>query len=117
MNKVSSFRNGVNSKTTTKQSAPNLFYIFKINSSSKKSPYYMSVSCNSAIYFIYTVLSFTVTQYLERFVRTGPSGYGAYCTERLHRIKENGERKELPCWHEIQVEMELDFCLIVLIPF
>lgn len=72
----------------------------------------MSVSCNSAKYFIYTVLSCTAPQYLERFVRTGPSGYGAYCTERLRRIKANGERKELPCWHEIQVETELDFCLL-----
>ncbi|XP_034557968.1 unconventional myosin-VIIa-like [Notolabrus celidotus] len=41
-------------------------------------------------------------KYLESFVRRGPSGYGAYCTERLQRIKVNGERKELPCWMEVQ---------------
>ncbi|AWP04504.1 putative unconventional myosin-VIIa-like [Scophthalmus maximus] len=39
---------------------------------------------------------------LESFVRRGPSGYGAYCTERLRRIRANGERKELPCWIELQ---------------
>uniref|UniRef100_A0A8D3ALB0 Myosin VIIBb n=1 Tax=Scophthalmus maximus TaxID=52904 RepID=A0A8D3ALB0_SCOMX len=38
----------------------------------------------------------------ENFVRRGPSGYGAYCTERLRRIRANGERKELPCWIELQ---------------
>ncbi|CAJ1071655.1 unconventional myosin-VIIa-like [Xyrichtys novacula] len=41
-------------------------------------------------------------KYLECFVRKGPSGYGEYCTERLRRIKANGERKELPCWLEVQ---------------
>ncbi|TMS09553.1 hypothetical protein E3U43_002212 [Larimichthys crocea] len=41
-------------------------------------------------------------KYLESFVRKGPSGYGEYCTERLRRIKANGERKELPCWTELQ---------------
>lgn len=64
----------------------------------------MSISSNSAIYFIYTVLSYSVPQYLERFVRTGLSGYGEYCAERLCRIRANGERKELPCWLELQVE-------------
>uniref|UniRef100_A0A8D3D1Y2 Myosin VIIBb n=1 Tax=Scophthalmus maximus TaxID=52904 RepID=A0A8D3D1Y2_SCOMX len=38
----------------------------------------------------------------DLFVRRGPSGYGAYCTERLRRIRANGERKELPCWIELQ---------------
>ncbi|XP_074544475.1 unconventional myosin-VIIa-like [Halichoeres trimaculatus] len=41
-------------------------------------------------------------KYLENFIRRGPSGYGAYCSERLQRIKANGERKELPCWMEVQ---------------
>ncbi|XP_018532939.1 unconventional myosin-VIIa isoform X2 [Lates calcarifer] len=41
-------------------------------------------------------------KYLESFVRKGPSAYGAYCTERLRRIIANGERKELPCWIELQ---------------
>ncbi|XP_070775715.1 unconventional myosin-VIIb-like [Enoplosus armatus] len=41
-------------------------------------------------------------KYLEHFVSRGPSGYGAYCTERLCRIIANGERKELPCWIELQ---------------
>ncbi|XP_076018235.1 unconventional myosin-VIIb-like [Genypterus blacodes] len=41
-------------------------------------------------------------KYLESFLRRGPDGYGAYCTERLRRIKANGERKEPPCWIELQ---------------
>uniref|UniRef100_A0A8C4DK70 Myosin VIIBb n=1 Tax=Dicentrarchus labrax TaxID=13489 RepID=A0A8C4DK70_DICLA len=41
-------------------------------------------------------------KYLESFVRKGPSGYGEYCSERLRRILANGERKELPCWIELQ---------------
>uniref|UniRef100_A0A672ZHG2 Myosin VIIBb n=1 Tax=Sphaeramia orbicularis TaxID=375764 RepID=A0A672ZHG2_9TELE len=41
-------------------------------------------------------------QYLENFVRKGPDGYGAYCSERLRRIIANGERKELPCWIELE---------------
>ncbi|XP_044074657.1 unconventional myosin-VIIb-like [Siniperca chuatsi] len=41
-------------------------------------------------------------KYLKSFVRKGPNGYGAYCTDRLCRIKANGERKELPCWVELQ---------------
>ncbi|XP_074506568.1 unconventional myosin-VIIb-like isoform X1 [Sebastes fasciatus] len=41
-------------------------------------------------------------EYLESFVRKGPSGYGEYCTERLRRIVLNRERKELPCWIELQ---------------
>lgn len=44
-------------------------------------------------------------QYLERFLLKGPDGYGTYCSERLRRIKANGERTELPCWIELQVEM------------
>ncbi|XP_028284277.1 unconventional myosin-VIIa-like isoform X2 [Parambassis ranga] len=41
-------------------------------------------------------------KYLENFVRRGPHGYREYCVNRLRRIKENGERKELPCWIELQ---------------
>uniref|UniRef100_A0A3Q3ELW0 Unconventional myosin-VIIa-like n=1 Tax=Labrus bergylta TaxID=56723 RepID=A0A3Q3ELW0_9LABR len=41
-------------------------------------------------------------KYLESFVRRGPSGYGDYCTERLRRIRANGERQELPCVKEIK---------------
>ncbi|XP_061653732.1 unconventional myosin-VIIa-like [Phyllopteryx taeniolatus] len=41
-------------------------------------------------------------KYLESFVRRGPNGYAEYCRKRLHRIKANGERKELPCWLELQ---------------
>ncbi|XP_038134791.1 unconventional myosin-VIIa-like [Cyprinodon tularosa] len=40
--------------------------------------------------------------YLEHFLCRGPNGYREYCTERLHRIVANGERKELPCWIELQ---------------
>ncbi|XP_041658240.1 unconventional myosin-VIIa-like [Cheilinus undulatus] len=41
-------------------------------------------------------------KYLESFVRRGPMGYGAYCSQRLRRIRENGERKELPCVKELE---------------
>ncbi|XP_029380560.1 unconventional myosin-VIIb-like, partial [Echeneis naucrates] len=41
-------------------------------------------------------------QYLESFLHNGPYGYGRYCAERLHRTIANGERKELPCWIELQ---------------
>uniref|UniRef100_A0A3Q3IR37 Myosin VIIBb n=1 Tax=Monopterus albus TaxID=43700 RepID=A0A3Q3IR37_MONAL len=41
---------------------------------------------------------------LENFVRRGPDGYGAYCTEKLRRVIANGQRKELPCWIELQVK-------------
>lgn len=54
-------------------------------------------------------------QYLERFILKGPRGYGTYCSERLSRIKANGERKEPPCWIELQVEM-LVSCLPGSIP-
>ncbi|XP_019957019.2 unconventional myosin-VIIa-like [Paralichthys olivaceus] len=43
-----------------------------------------------------------LVKYLEKFVSRGPDGYKAYCTERLRRILANGERKELPCWIELQ---------------
>ncbi|TWW72912.1 Unconventional myosin-VIIb [Takifugu flavidus] len=41
-------------------------------------------------------------KYLERFLLQGPEGYGSYCSELLSRIKVNGERKEPPCWIELQ---------------
>uniref|UniRef100_A0A3Q1HJF5 Myosin VIIBb n=1 Tax=Anabas testudineus TaxID=64144 RepID=A0A3Q1HJF5_ANATE len=40
--------------------------------------------------------------YLQNFICRGPDGYGAYCTERLYRTIANKERKELPCWIELQ---------------
>ncbi|XP_029971015.1 unconventional myosin-VIIa-like [Salarias fasciatus] len=45
-------------------------------------------------------------KYLESFVRKGPSGYREYCTERLTRIVANRERRELPCWIELQAATE-----------
>ncbi|KAG7227320.1 hypothetical protein INR49_000324 [Caranx melampygus] len=41
-------------------------------------------------------------QYLESFLHRGPKDYGEYCLERLHRTIANGERKELPCWIELE---------------
>ncbi|XP_010900118.4 unconventional myosin-VIIb [Esox lucius] len=41
-------------------------------------------------------------QYLESFLRAGPSSYGPYCAERLRRTVANGERGEPPCWIELQ---------------
>lgn len=41
-------------------------------------------------------------KYLESFVRRGPDGYKQYCSQRLNRIKANGERKEVPCWVELE---------------
>lgn len=41
-------------------------------------------------------------KYLEAFVRKGPDGYGDYCAERLRRLMANGERKEVPCWIELE---------------
>uniref|UniRef100_I3KQX6 Myosin VIIBb n=1 Tax=Oreochromis niloticus TaxID=8128 RepID=I3KQX6_ORENI len=43
-------------------------------------------------------------KYLENFLRRGPYDYRGYCTERLKRIVANGQRKELPCWIELQVK-------------
>lgn len=59
-----------------------------------------------------TVLLFS--QYLERFLLQGPNSYGTYCSERLSRIKANGERTELPCWIELQVEMLSRILLVYL---
>lgn len=41
---------------------------------------------------------------MEAFVRKGPNGYGDYCAERLRRLMANGERKEVPCWIELEVK-------------
>ncbi|XP_061588983.1 unconventional myosin-VIIa-like [Cololabis saira] len=41
-------------------------------------------------------------KYLQNFVQRGQREYREYCTERLRRIQANGERKELPCWIELQ---------------
>ncbi|XP_041849279.1 unconventional myosin-VIIa-like [Melanotaenia boesemani] len=41
-------------------------------------------------------------KYLENFLRRAPRGFKEYCTERLRRVVANGERKELPCWIELQ---------------
>ncbi len=60
-------------------------------------------------------LWFPVLQCLESFVQRGPDGYAKYCTERLSRIKSNGERKEVPCWLEIKVQtLKHHFSLVVM---
>ncbi|XP_055007885.1 unconventional myosin-VIIa-like isoform X2 [Boleophthalmus pectinirostris] len=41
-------------------------------------------------------------QYLENFIQRGPNGYKEYCSQRLKRIKTNGERKEVACWIELE---------------
>ncbi|MED6273572.1 hypothetical protein CHARACLAT_007774 [Characodon lateralis] len=43
---------------------------------------------------------------LKNFLRRGPNGYREYCTLRLRRIVDNGERKELPCWIEQQAAIK-----------
>lgn len=68
-----------------------------------------SLECNLQLHhqvttLVYPALFCSVPQFLESFVRRGPNGYEAYCAERLRRIKANGERKEVPCWIEIEVE-------------
>uniref|UniRef100_A0A3P9KRN5 Uncharacterized protein n=1 Tax=Oryzias latipes TaxID=8090 RepID=A0A3P9KRN5_ORYLA len=42
--------------------------------------------------------------YLEKFLQRGQQDYKVYCTKRLQRIVDNGERRELPCWMELQVK-------------
>uniref|UniRef100_H2M010 Uncharacterized protein n=1 Tax=Oryzias latipes TaxID=8090 RepID=H2M010_ORYLA len=42
--------------------------------------------------------------YLEKFLQRGQQDYKVYCTKRLQRIVANGERRELPCWMELQVK-------------
>ncbi|XP_047446348.1 unconventional myosin-VIIa-like isoform X2 [Mugil cephalus] len=41
-------------------------------------------------------------KYLESFVRRAPSTYREYCMKRLRRIVATGERKEPPCWVELE---------------
>uniref|UniRef100_H3CR28 Myosin VIIBb n=1 Tax=Tetraodon nigroviridis TaxID=99883 RepID=H3CR28_TETNG len=56
-------------------------------------------------------------KYLERFLLQGPNSYGTYCSERLSRIKANGERTELPCWIELQAaksKAPIDVCVALL---
>ncbi|CAF97644.1 unnamed protein product, partial [Tetraodon nigroviridis] len=56
-------------------------------------------------------------EYLERFLLQGPNSYGTYCSERLSRIKANGERTELPCWIELQAaksKAPIDVCVALL---
>ncbi|KAF6720455.1 Unconventional myosin-VIIa [Oryzias melastigma] len=45
-------------------------------------------------------------KYLEKFLQRGQQGYKEYCTKRLQRIVANGERKELPCWLELQASVK-----------
>ncbi|XP_072219091.1 unconventional myosin-VIIb-like [Leuresthes tenuis] len=45
-------------------------------------------------------------KYLENFLRKGQGGYREYCIKRFHRIMANGERKELPCWIELQAAIK-----------
>lgn len=56
------------------------------------------------IFYLHSSIFSVVRQYLETFVLKGPEGYGEYCTKRLRRLKANGERKELPCWIELEVK-------------
>uniref|UniRef100_A0AAQ5X3P7 Myosin VIIBb n=1 Tax=Amphiprion ocellaris TaxID=80972 RepID=A0AAQ5X3P7_AMPOC len=39
---------------------------------------------------------------LENFISKGLRDYKEYCSNRLYRVIANGERKELPCWVELQ---------------
>ncbi len=78
-----------------------------------------SLECNLQLHhqvttFVYPVLFCSVPQFLESFVRRGPNDYDTYCAERLRRIKANGERKEVPCWIEIEVETFRRLLLLVI---
>nr|XP_015812974.2 unconventional myosin-VIIa [Nothobranchius furzeri] len=41
-------------------------------------------------------------RYLENFLCRGQKGYSDFCSRLLRRVLANGERKELPCWIELQ---------------
>ncbi|XP_058601232.1 unconventional myosin-VIIb [Onychostoma macrolepis] len=43
-----------------------------------------------------------LSNYLQSFIRYGPTEYSSYCSERLRRTLANGERSEPPCWVELQ---------------
>ncbi|XP_011484715.1 unconventional myosin-VIIa [Oryzias latipes] len=45
-------------------------------------------------------------KYLEKFLQRGQQDYKVYCTKRLQRIVANGERRELPCWMELQASVK-----------
>ncbi|KAM9469253.1 unconventional myosin-VIIa [Clarias gariepinus] len=46
-------------------------------------------------------------QYVEHFIHRGPAEFSSSCAERLQRTLTNGERKEVPCWIELDaVEMK-----------
>ncbi|XP_060754217.1 unconventional myosin-VIIa [Neoarius graeffei] len=42
-----------------------------------------------------------LTKYLERFIHRGPAKISSSCAERLQRTLSNGNRKEVPCWIEL----------------
>ncbi|KAI5099410.1 unconventional myosin-VIIa isoform X2 [Silurus meridionalis] len=43
-----------------------------------------------------------LTRYLKHFIHHGPAEFSSSCAERLQRTLTNGERKEVPCWIELQ---------------
>ncbi|KAF5880167.1 unconventional myosin-VIIa-like, partial [Clarias magur] len=40
-------------------------------------------------------------RYVEHFIHRGPAEFSSSCAERLQRTLTNGERKEVPCWIEL----------------
>lgn len=109
------FRNSVDSKRPTIQSAPNVFYIFKIHSYSRKRVL-MSVSSNSAMYFIYTILLCPTVfgeicphwaEWLRRILCWAPVSYkGQWRKERAAMLARATGRNT-----------ESHFCLLVLMTF
>ncbi|XP_077573092.1 unconventional myosin-VIIb [Stigmatopora nigra] len=43
-----------------------------------------------------------IIRYIQSFIRSAPSGYASYCSERLRRTLVNGVRGEPPAWLELQ---------------
>ncbi|XP_057696428.1 unconventional myosin-VIIb isoform X2 [Corythoichthys intestinalis] len=43
-----------------------------------------------------------IIKYIQSFIRSAPSGYAVYCSERLRRTLANGVRGEPPAWLELQ---------------
>lgn len=64
-----------------------------------KTAYFLVQQC-----LLHFVVLPSVSQYLEKFLQRGQQDYKVYCTKRLQRIVANGERRELPCWMELQVK-------------